>query len=303
MGSLVAARLARGGADVTVAGTWRDGLDTIARRGITVEDESGAWSARVATASVASAGQADFVLVMVKSASTADVAPRAARALAPGGMIVTLQNGLGNREALAEAAGPDRVAVAVTTLGATLLGPGRVRGFPGRIDIGAAAPAPVAGLVQALRAGGIETETTADIARLVWRKLAVSCSVNPVSALLGVANGLLLASAASRERVAAGTREVGAVAAAKGIDLGADPAELAFDVAARTAGNRSSMLQDLERGATTEIDALCGAVVSEAAALGVPTPVNAALWREVREREGRPLAAPAGAGMTMAGRG
>jgi 2-dehydropantoate 2-reductase len=112
---------------------------------------------------------------------------------------------------------------------------------------------------------------------------------------------VLLTVASSRERVAAAAREVGAVAAAKGIALGADPAELAFDVAARTAGNRSSMLQDLDRGAATEIDALCGAVVAEGSALGVPTPVNAALWREVREREGRPLPV-AGAGVDRAAR-
>jgi len=302
MGSLLAARLARGGAEVTVAGTWREGLDAIARRGITVEDETGHWSVPVATAPILDAGPADFVLVLVKSARTADVAGHAARALAPGGVIVSLQNGLGNREVLAQAAGPHRVAIAVTTLGATLLGPGRVRGFPGRIVIGTTNPAPVSRLVRAFRAAGIETETTADIDRLVWRKLAVSCSVNPVSALLGVANGALLSSAEGRARVAAAAREAGAVAAAKGIDLQADPAELALDVAARTAGNRSSMLQDLDRGAATEIDALCGAVVAEGAILAVPTPVNAALWREVREREGRPLAVPAGAGVGMTAR-
>jgi 2-dehydropantoate 2-reductase len=51
------------------------------------------------------------------------------------------------------------------------------------------------------------------------------------------------------------------------------------------------MLQDLDRGGATEIDAMCGAVVTEGRRLGVPTPVNEALWRAVREREGRPLAA------------
>jgi 2-dehydropantoate 2-reductase len=91
--------------------------------------------------------------------------------------------------------------------------------------------------------------------------------------------------------MAAAAREVGAVAAARGVDLQADPAELADAVAAATAGNRSSMLQDLDRGAVTEIDAMCGAVVSEGRRLGVPTPVNESLWHAVRAREGRPLTA------------
>ena len=215
MGSLLAARLARGGAArVSVAGTWAEGLEAIRTDGITVEDETGPWSVRVATTSLSEAGPADFVLVLVKSTRTAAVAGTAARALRPRGTIVSLQNGLGNREVLARAAGAGRVTVGVATLGATLLGPGRVRPFPGRIVL--AAPA------------------------------------------LGSVSRLALAFA-------------------------------------RTAGNRSSMLQDLERGAVTEIDALCGAVITEGRRLGVPTPVNEDLWREVREREGRPLVVSAGA--------
>jgi 2-dehydropantoate 2-reductase len=288
IGSLIAARLARAGAaNVTVAGTWTEALETIRRDGITVKDDTGRWSARVATARLSEVGQADYVLVLVKSAQTAAVAETAARALAPGGMVVTLQNGLGNGEVLAAAAGADRVAIGVTTLAATLLGPGRVRASPGAIVIGAANPRPLARLVQALRAGGMETETMPDIGRLVWRKLAASCTINPVAALLGVANGVLVSSAEGRDRLAAAAREVGAVAAAKGIDLQEDPVAIALTVASRTAGNRCSMLQDLDRGAPTEIDALCGAIVAEGRAVGVPTPVNAALWHEVHEREAR----------------
>jgi 2-dehydropantoate 2-reductase len=296
MGSLIAARLARSGAaDVTIAGSWPEALDLIPRRGITVEDDTGRWSAPVAAARLSDVGQADFVLVLVKSTATADVAAAAARALAPGGLVVTLQNGLGNREALERAAGAGRVAVGVATLGATLLGPGHVRGFPGEIVIGASANPSVLKLIDAFRAAGIDAGEAMDLDRLVWRKLAVSCAVNPVTALLGAANGALLASAESRDRAAAAAREVGAVAAAKGIDVGADPADLALAVAERTAGNRSSMLQDLDRGARTEVDALCGAVVAEGRRLGVPTPVNEALWREVRAREGRPVAKAAAA--------
>jgi 2-dehydropantoate 2-reductase len=296
MGSLLGARLARGGAaEVTVAGTWAEGLEAIRTDGITVEDETGPWSVRVGTAPLSEAGPADFVLVLVKSTRTAAVAGTAARALRPRGTIVSLQNGLGNREVLARAAGAGRVTVGVATLGATLLGPGRVRPFPGRIVFAAPALGSVSRLALAFARAGIETGTTTDIDQLVWRKLAVNCAINPLTALLGVPNGAILSSAEDRARAAAAAREVGAVARAKGIDLEADPAELAFEVAARTAGNRSSMLQDLERGAATEIDALCGAVIAEGHRLSVPTPVNEDLWREVREREGRPLVVSAGA--------
>ena len=66
-----------------------------------------------------------------------------------------------------------------------------------------------------------------------------------------------------------------------------DAATMAFSVATRTGTNRCSMLQDIDRGAPTEIDALCGAIVNEGRRLGVPTPVNAALWQEVRDYEAR----------------
>jgi len=288
MGSLIAARLARvEAADVTIAGTWTEALDTIRANGITVKDDAGRWSVPVAAATLAEAGPADYVLVLVKSAHTAAVAETAARAAVPGGMIVTLQNGLGNREVLAAAAGADRVAIGVTTLGSTLLGPGRVRGAPGGIVLGGSSPGPLSRLQQSLRAAGMDTEIMPDIGRLVWQKLAVACSINPVASLMGVTNGILVSTTEGRDRVAAAAREGGAVAAAQGIDLQGDPATMTFAVATRTATNRCSMLQDIDRGAPTEIDALCGAIVSEGRRLGVPTPVNAALWQEVRDYESR----------------
>jgi len=101
-----------------------------------------------------------------------------------------------------------------------------------------------------------------------------------------VTNGALLERADWRHTVEASAREVAAVAAARDLDLG-DTAAQALEVASLTAANRSSMLQDLERGARTEIDAINGAVVREGQRWGVPTPVNQGLWHAVRQRETR----------------
>jgi 2-dehydropantoate 2-reductase len=232
------------------------------------------------------------VLVLVKSPQTRVVAPLAARAVSPSGRIVTLQNGLGNREALEKEAGAGRVALGVALLGATLLAPGEVRVIPGRVVLGEEPGHEDALRVLAarLREGGLEVDRTRDVPRLVWRKLAANCAINPLTGLAGVSNGALLKDDAHREALLAVAREVGAVAAALGVDLGADPGALAAEVARTTASNRSSMLQDLERGAPTEIDAMNGAVVAEGRRRDVPTPVNESLWRRVREREGRPVA-------------
>jgi 2-dehydropantoate 2-reductase len=231
---------------------------------------------------------ADLVLVLVKSHQTAAAAQHAARARAPEGLVLTLQNGLGQREELAAAVGAEHVVVGVTSVGATLVAPGAVQvGGLGATVLGRT-PATAERLVRVVElfnAAGLPTTVTDDIERLRWRKLAVNAAINAVSALAGVPNGALLADPALAVDMAAAAREVGAVAAAAELDLGVDPAELARSVALATAGNRSSMLQDLDRGAPTEVDAIQGAVVRAGRRLGVPTPVNERLWRAVRARE------------------
>jgi 2-dehydropantoate 2-reductase len=283
LGAYLAARLARVGAPVTIAGTWPAALEAMAAHGIEVSGEEAPWRVGVAVAHRDSLlPEADVVLVLVKAHQTSAVSRPAARALAEGGVIVTLQNGWGNRERLAEAA-PGRVAAGVTFAGITVTGPGQVRGTAGRILVeekGATAQA-VLRVGEAFAAAALPFESVADIEPHLWSKLAVNCAINPLTALAGVPNGALLATEKSRERVAAVAREVEAVAWARGVALAADAAALALKVAGDTAHNRSSMLQDRDRGAPTEIDALCGAVVREGRRLGVPTPLNARLWHDV----------------------
>jgi 2-dehydropantoate 2-reductase len=289
MASLFGARLERfSGARVTLTGTWTAALEAIAAHGIQVEDSSGAWSARPQVKPLLAPNRPpDLVLVLVKSCQTSAVAPVVARALLPASHVVTLQNGLGNREALEAAAGRGRVSVGVATVGASLLGPGRARATPGSVALGGGdSPPPGLRLCERLlAAAGFETALEPDVDRMLWRKLAVNCAINPLSALLRCRNGDLLREAGPRQALIEAAREAGAVASAKGVDLGGDAAELALAVAERAAANRSSMLQDVERGAQTEIDALSGAVVREARALGMKVPVNESLWRRIVEIE------------------
>lgn len=274
------ARLGRS-VSVAVGGSWIAGIDALRYPGAWIEGEDPVPLRAGPLDSLAA--PADFVLVLVKAQHTAAAAPAAARIARPGGLVVTLQNGLGLREVLANAAGPDRVAAGVTDLGATLLGPGRVRAFPGSVVLDDRPElTPLAG---AFRACGIETLVVRDLRPHSWRKLAVNCAINALTALLDVDNGAVLDDPARRMLVEKAAREVAAVAAATGVTLPGDAAEEALAVARRTAGNRSSMRQDLARRASTEIEFLNGAVAREGFRLGVPTPVNAWLASEVRERE------------------
>lgn len=281
---------------MTLVGTWRAALAAISERGVLLEEGGRQYAASARTALAGDpVERADFALVLVKSHQTPTAGRLAARSLLPEGLVVTLQNGLGNREALELAVNPEAVAVGVTMAGAMLLEPGRVLAHPGKTVLAGTPWQRQAQLVELLRSAGLDADLSPDIQPLVWRKLVANCAINPLSALAGVPNGALLESVESRQVLEAAAREAGAVAAALGIDLGEDPVVIATDVARRTAGNRSSMLQDLDRGAPSEIDAITGALVREARRLGVPVPVNERLYADVRRREGRPLSVEADA--------
>lgn len=280
MACLFGARLASAGTHVTLLGTWPEGLEALHTRGIRLAGTDGAellYPVR-ATAEPADCLGARFALVMVKSWQTDRAARQLAECLHPDGLALTLQNGLGNREKLEAALGKSRVALGVTTTGATLVGPGRVRpGGEGTISLGAH---PRLGpLANVLRQAGFAVEIVPEADDLLWSKLVINAAINPLTALLRVPNGELVARPSARTLLAAAAREAAAVAAALGRRLTfSDPVGTAEDVARRTAVNRSSMFQDVLRGAPTEIDAICGAIVAAGEEFGVPTPVNRTLW-------------------------
>jgi len=279
MGCLFAARLSKA-ARVTMLGTWREAIQTIRRAGIRIEESGQSRSVPVAAEFYGTPlPPADLVLVLVKSWQTQSVAGYLPQYLGVNGAALSLQNGLGNIEALGEKAFPG-----VTEEGATLSAPGYV------IHCGAGpthvtAPEHVAEL---FRNAGFETYACAPekAESLIWGKLAVNCGINALTALLGVCNGELLKREGASVMMRRAALECASVADAGGIVLPfADAAARVTEVARKTAKNRSSMFQDILRGCPTEIDAINGAVVREGTRLQVPTPVNEALWQAIKQRE------------------
>jgi len=286
MACLFGARLAPV-ARVTLTGSWADGIAAIRDSGIAVEGCQERTVTRVAAVAWgAPIEPADLVLVLVKAWQTEEVARHLERLLKPGAVALTLQNGLGNLEAL----GP-RACLGVTYEGATLLGPGRVQP-------GGTGPTWIAGpewTVHLLQRAGMVAEQVGPerVDSLLWGKLVVNCGINALTAILGDRNGELLRRQDAVLLMQRAAVECAAVAEARGISLQfPDPAEKAREVALLTAGNRSSMLQDVLRGAPTEIEAINGAVARWGERLGVPTPVNEVLYRLVRALVGMPSAAP-----------
>jgi 2-dehydropantoate 2-reductase len=282
MACLFAARLSNI-AHVTMLGSWTAGLQALKLKGVRVVELDGERS----QAKVEVLPRGDFsrrypiALVLVKSWQTERAAYDLLECLEENGTALTLQNGLGNAERLADVLGADRVSLGVTTTGATLVGPGLVRhGGTGPTYISADPRLDL--LVASLEQAGFEVHREQDLQALVWTKLAVNAAINPLTALLEIPNGRLLELESALELMAAAANEVADLAETLGIQLTADdPAAFSQDVAKRTAENLSSMLQDIQRGAPTEIDAICGEISRRGALTGTPTPFNDHLWKLV----------------------
>ena len=272
-------------ADVTLLGSWKEGLDAVRESGIRVQENGEVKKVHVkATDDPSECEGVNTALVLVKSWQSEMAATMLTNCLAADGVALTLQNGLGNIEVLEAAIGPERAALGVTTTGATLLGPGMIRaGGSGPTYV---APHPrLELLVDLLETSGFEVHAASDLVSLLWGKLVVNTGINALTALLEVRNGELLESSHARSLMNAAALETAQVAEAQGIKLPYDdPSQEVEGVARRTAENDSSMLQDIRRGAPTEVDAINGAVVREGERLGVPTPVNQSLWNLVRAK-------------------
>jgi 2-dehydropantoate 2-reductase len=290
MGCLFGARLTPH-ADVTLIGRWAEQIAALRSHPLRVIEPDGQESEVevCVTDDAGSLPPVDVALILTKAAGTERAAIHAARLLRSTGIAITLQNGLGNLEIIAEHVGAERAALGVTTQGGATDGPGVLRvGGTGKTHL--ATRPEINGRVWALASvfeqAGMITELVEDVSALVWGKLVVNCAINPLTALLRVRNGGLVDSQWARQIMAEAAREVAAVAAAQEIALPfADPAARAEEVARLTAPNRSSMLQDVERGAVTEIEAICGAVMRQGEALSVPTPVNSTLYRLIKAIE------------------
>jgi len=265
-------------------GTWKAGLDTLRKDGARLVELDGSERQFEvqATDDPYKYRGIKYVLVLVKAWQTERVAAQLKECLAEDGLVITLQNGLGNRETLAQSLGLGRVALGSTTTGATLLSPGVVRaGGEGMISI--ERHRVLGPMKEALKSANFNVTVVSDAQSLIWGKLVISAAINPLTALLRIPNGKLLASPSAREMMGALASETAQVAEAEKIHLPfSDPIAAAEEVAWKTAANHSSMLQDVLRGAPTEIDAICGAVVRLAQKHHIDTPVNWGCWKLVK---------------------
>jgi 2-dehydropantoate 2-reductase len=245
-----------------------------------------------ATADPRRIGPVDLVLLCVKSPPLGQTLPFLSPLLTENTLLLAWQNGIGHLPLLREARLPGAVALAVTSLGAHLVGPGQVRfGGEGATSLGFLEEAPAEARLalqeaaKLFRLAGLEVRIEADILVQVWNKLLVNVGINALTAIHNCENGALLGNGEALELMRAAVLEAASVARAKGIVIAPEPVARTIAVCQATAANISSMLQDVRANRQTEIEAINGAVLAEARRLGLSAPVNAALCAAVKGLE------------------
>jgi 2-dehydropantoate 2-reductase len=235
-----------------------------------------------ATADASELPPCDFGIVATKAMHTGAAMATAAHAFVDGA-VASVQNGIGNEEAIAEHVA--RVIRGTTFPAGRIVAPGHVQwDVKGDTTLGPFEPSParmeeIEQLAAACTRAGMPTTAVADARGPQWRKVIFNAATNPVGALTGLTHGRVCENAPLRRLVSGLVDEGKAVAAAQGIELDADPEEL-IDHAARpdvAYDHKASMLQDVEARRHTEIDYLNGGIVRFGSEYGVPTPLNEAI--------------------------
>ena len=288
VGSLFAANLARlDDVEVWAYDLSREHVEAINANGLRLSGAGDVVGHPRATSDAAELPACDFGIVATKAMHTSAATAATAHAFADG-CVATVQNGIGNEEAIAEHVA--RVIRGTTFPAGKILTAGHVQwDVKGDTTFGPFEPQPapfeeVERLADACTRAGMPTAAVHDARGPQWRKVIFNASTNPIGALTGLTHGRVCERPDLRALVSSLVDEGKAVAAAQGIELDADP-EALIDHAAKPEvayGHKASMLQDVEARRTTEIDYLNGGIVRFGREHGVPTPLNQAIWALVK---------------------
>lgn len=287
MGCLFAARLALAGRSVTVVDVDRARLDRIERDGIVLEDDTGTHVAKVSARIAADVtGPVDLLMLFTKGMHSASAIRSVAHLVDSGCPVLTLQNGLGNVECIAEVFPIDRILWGVTDFPADLDPPNGVKSHgQGHIFLGNF-PKGVSSTAQAtvafLDGAGLHTVADPDVGVAVWEKVAFNAALNALCTVSGLPVGGLDC-AAGRSAAAVVTEEIAQVAAAEGISVDRERLAGKVDFALTNhQKHKPSMLQDRLAGRRTEVESINGAVLEAARRNAVATPALQVLTDLVR---------------------
>ena len=292
MGSVYAALLADSGNDVWAIDTWEEHISAIKSNGLRVEGASGDRTVLMnATTNARDAGECDLIIVATKASGVAAAAVAAKSIAGPNSIILTIQNGLGAAERIAEYIDTNQVMIGVVGgFGASMKAPGHahhngmqlvrigemIGGVSDRLEK----------VVSAWDTAGFTAKGYPDIHQMIWEKFICNVTYSGPCALMNATIGQVQANCDSWSVALSCAREADAVARAKKINLGFDDVEsYVRDFGANMPEARPSMLLDHMAQRPSEIDGINGAVPVEAEKIGMSAPINALVSGLIRGRE------------------
>ncbi len=280
MGSLFAYFFSRAHADIVLYDT-PERVEALTK-GIEVRLLNGTCHSIYAAASSAPEGMraCDIIFIFVKSYNTRQAAKTISPHISPDAIFVTLQNGLGNKEILEELFPRNPIVSGATTIGAHINADGIiVEGGSGSITVGSTDTGALEKIMDLFHQTNLPAEITHNPDATLWRKAIINAAINPLGALLRIPNGMIVESSHLRAIQAHIVQEAVTAAQAERIAVDADELIAAvITVCGNTAQNRCSMLQDIEAGRRTEINAITGAIIARARKHGIATPYNDVLY-------------------------
>jgi 2-dehydropantoate 2-reductase len=288
IGSVFGGFLAKAGEDVTLVGR-EPHIAAIRQRGLKINGiwgEHGVQIERAVTSTARMTGETfDVVLICVKSYDTAQAVGQIAPLIHDTSLVVSLQNGLGNIEAIAERVGWERTLGGRVIFGVEVVQPAwvRVTVYAEEVMLGAkderVARNRIEPIVACFNGAGIPTLFTTEIEKFIWSKVLYNAALNPLSTILRSPYGYLLENEGTREIMRMIVEEIFAVAKARSVALfWNEPHEYIDLLFGRlipaTAQHHPSMLQDILKNKPTEIDAINAAICHMGDECDVPTPIN-----------------------------
>lgn len=289
VGSYYGGMLARAGVPVTLIARQAH-VNAINAEGLCLDTTTFKETVKVSAATGMDAVVgADLVLLCVKTLDTVNAAREAKSHMAPGVVMVSMQNGVDNAERIKEELGFDVISAAVY-VAAAIPKPGTVK-HTGRGDLVIGGPfsdAAMQPIADMFTNAGMPTRISPDLPFEMWTKLVMNGTYNAMSALTGCTYGTLVDEPSALAIMMTLADEIVAVANAKGIKLERDDIhERVRKLGPAMPATKSSTQQDIARGKLTEIDSLNGYIAGQGVRYGIPTPMNAAMHSLVRLREGR----------------
>jgi 2-dehydropantoate 2-reductase len=236
-------------------------------------------------------GPADLVIVIVKYGGLAAAIQDIGRQVGPDTILVSFMNGIDSEELLAVEYGWERVIYGLTRK-SVVMKDGCCTYDPqqGWFVFGEARNEQISPRIQTMAdlfsRAAIPYKIEPDMIRALWLKFACNISENPSSAILGIPFGAWHVSVHANQLREMAFREVIRIAHYKGINIGeADLLQQRQNLAGVPYANKTSMLQDIENGRTTEIEMLAGAICRIGSELGIPTPVNELFYHSLKVLE------------------